>query len=480
MLLPRAMACSSPPHPRGVSRRELLEIGCSSLLGLGLPALAPASPVCAATAEAASTKHRAKSVLFVFLFGGPSQLDTFDPKPDAPIEYRGSHFGTIGTALPGVRFCEHLPELSARTSRFALVRTMACNPNFGDHRFAVHGLLGGIDELPAGAGLPATRRDWPCWGSVVEYVRPRSAGLPNCIVLPGLVVDPGTGTYPGQNAGLLGAKYDPFRIDQNPNSDQYRVDGSLSMPQGMSLARLAEKRELLAALDRGQAALEAGLEVAPYSAQQREAFGVLSSGRLGAALDIAAEPAEMRDRYGRHLFGQSLLLARRLIQAGIPLVQANVSYQALWDTHYNNFVGLRGLLPPFDRAVSALLDDMHALGLLDETLVVVMGEFGRTPKLVLPRPSDPSHFTSPGRDHWMNCFWAMFAGAGVHGGQVIGRSDAVAAYPLTRAFTHADVGATVYRALGIDPRREIHDLQGRTLVLNHGAPMDALYSAADV
>ena len=171
-------------------------------------------------------------------------------------------------------------------------------------------------------------------------------------------------------------------------------------------------------------------------------------------------------------------MARRLIEAGVPIVQANVSYHALWDTHYNNFVGLRDLLPPFDRGVSALIDDMQASGLLDETLVVVMGEFGRTPKLVQPNGSIP-YFTSAGRDHWMNCFFGLFAGAGVRGGQVIGKSDAVGAYPVTRPYRHSDVGATVYTALGIDPATEIRDLQGRPLRLNSGQPIEPLYTGRE-
>jgi uncharacterized protein (DUF1501 family) len=196
---------------------------------------------------------------------------------------------------------------------------------------------------------------------------------------------------------------------------------------------------------------------------------------LSRALAVENEPEAVRDRYGRHVFGQSMLMARRLIEAGVSIVQANVSYQALWDTHYNNFVALRSLLPHLDRGVSNLIDDMQASGLLDETLVVMMGEFGRTPKLVQPDGSI-SYFTSPGRDHWMNCFFGLFAGAGVRGGQMIGRSDAVGAYPVTRPYRHSDVAATVYSALGIDPALEIQDIQGRPLRLNNGGVIEALYT----
>jgi hypothetical protein len=476
---PAGSECSPQGDRARYTRREIIEIGYSSALGAGLAAFAGKSSRAADASVSAETTRtpRAKSVLFVFLFGGPSHLDTFDPKPNAPVEYRGD-FRTISTAVSGVAICEHLPEVARRMDRLALVRSMTCNPSFGDHRTAVHGLLGGIDELPAGATLAASRRDWPCWCAGVEYLRGHKGGLPASVVLPGDVVDPGTGLYPGQNAGLLGAKFDPFHIRGNPADAKYHVDDSLRMPSGMTIQRLTDKQTLLAELNRQQIGLQTALETIPYENSRREAFGVLASGRLAKALAVDDEPVELRDRYGRHMFGQTMLLARRLIEAGVPIVQANVSYQSLWDTHYNNFEGLRSHLPPFDRAVSTLLDDMQASGLLDETLVVIMGEFGRTPKLVQPNDSSP-YFKSPGRDHWMSCFFGLFAGAGVRGGQVIGTSDAVGAYPLTRPYHHSDVGATVYTALGIEPTTEIRDLQGRPLRLNSGRVIESLYTGRE-
>lgn len=464
-----------------INRRKLLEIGYSTALGTGLAALAGGklrgAEHAGSTGPQPPTLPRAKSVLFLFMFGGPSQLDTFDPKPEAPAEYR-SEFAAINTTIPGVQLCEQLPLTAQRMDRWSLVRSMTCNPSFGDHRLAVHGLLGGIDELPPGATLAASRRDWPSWCAGVEYTRQEQVGLPTSVVLPGDVVDPGTGLYPGQNAGFLGAKFDPMRLPHNPADPKYHVDDSLRLPEGVSVERLANKRTLLAELNRQQTALAAAIDSAPYENSQRKAFGVLTSGRLARALAIDDEPAEVRERYGKHMFGQTMLLARRLIAAGVPIVQANISYQAFWDTHYNNSVGLKGLLPPLDRGLSALIDDMHASGLLDETLVVMMGEFGRTPKLVQPNGSLP-YFTAPGRDHWMNCFFGMFAGAGVRGGQVIGKSDATASYPVTRPYRHSDVGATVYTALGINPDTEVRDLQGRPLRLNSGQVIEALYTGRD-
>ena len=376
------------------SRRRLIEVGYSTALGAGITALSRAS---AHSAEYAPPSPKAKSVLFLFMFGGPSQLDTFDMKPEAPAEIRGE-FKPVDTTVSGLTVCEHLPLMAQRMQHWALVRSMTCNPSFGDHRLAVHGLLGGVDELPSGAGLAASRRDWPSWCAGVEYARGGKDGLPASVVLPGEVVDPGTGLYPGQNGGLLGPACDPYQIRDNPADPKYRVDASLSMPPGVTVERLTSKRTLLADLQRQQAELAAALDSGPYDNRRIEAFRVLTGARLSQALDIEQESQAVRDRYGRHLFGQSMLMARRLIEAGVPIVQANVSYQALWDTHYNNFPSLLGLLPHLDRGVSNLIDDMHSSGLLDETLVVLMGEFGRTPKLVQPNGS-VSFFTTPGRDH---------------------------------------------------------------------------------
>jgi hypothetical protein len=455
-----------------LTRRGVLEIGYSSLLGAGLSALiSERSP-----AAESGLVARAKSVLFLFLGGGPSHVDTFDLKPEAPDECRGE-FHPIDTVVSGVQICEHLPQLAQQMNQWALIRSMTCNQAFGDHRFAVHGLLGGVDELPPGANLSASRRDWPSWCAGAEYFRKGIDGLPTSVVLPNELADPGTGVYPGQNAGLLGAKYDPFQIRCNPADPKYRADDSLRLPAGMTIERLASKRSLLTSLDRQQAYLESTLQTLPYDQSRQEAFQVLTSGRLAQALAIEDESATNRDRYGRHVFGQSMLMARRLIEAGVPIVQANIGHLD-WDTHYNSFTALRTLLPPFDRAVSALMNDLRTSGLLDQTLVVMMGEFGRTPKLVIPGGSMPN-FTSAGRDHWMTCFSGFLAGAGVRGGQVIGRSDAIGAHPVTHPYRHSDVAATVYSALGINPAAEIVDIQGRPLRLNHGQVIDALYTARE-
>ena len=458
-----------------LTRRNLLEVGCSTALGLGLSTLVAGR----ARAEVAAAP-RAKSVLFLFLFGGPSHLDTFDPKPEAPDECRGE-FRPIDTSVSGVQICEHLPQMAQRMRHWSLVRSMSCNPGYGDHRFAVQGMLAGVDELPPGAGLAASRHDWPSWCAGVEYFRRsrQGHGLPASVVLPGEILDPATGLYPAQNAGLLGAKFDPFQVRSNPADRNYRVDDSLRTPVGLSIKRMASKRDLLAALDRQHAHLEASFKTRNYDHDRQEAFRMLTNGRLARALAVEEEPAAVRERYGRNAFGQSMLMSRRLIEAGIPIVQANITNYAFWDTHYNNFASLRKqLLPQFDRGIAALIDEMHTRGLLEETLVVMMGEFGRTPKLVPPNGLIP-HFTSAGRDHWMDCFFGLFAGAGVRGGQVIGRSDAMGAHPVTRPYRHSDVAATVYSALGIDPTSEFVDIQGRSHRLNSGNVIEPLYTGRE-
>ncbi len=252
------------------------------------------------------------------------------------------------------------------------------------------------------------------------------------------------------------------------------------MPAGLSIDRLDSKRNLLGALDRQRFQLDASFKTRSYDHDRQEAFRLLTNGRLARALAVEDEPAAVRERYGRNVYGQSMLMARRLVAAGIPIVQANITNHAFWDTHYNNFPSLqKDLLPQFDRAVSALMDDLHATGLIRETLVVMMGEFGRTPKLVKPDGVLP-YFKSSGRDHWMDCFFGLFAGAGVRGGQVIGRSDAIGARPMTQAYHHSDVAATVYTALGIDPASQFVDIQGRSHRLNNGNVIEPLYTGREV
>jgi hypothetical protein len=441
----------------------VLQVGYSGLLGLALSSL-PATG-----AEGGRPARKPKSLILVFLTGAPSHIDTFDPKPDAPPEVRGE-FNPIATRVAGLRVSEHLPRLAARADRYAVVRTLAHREN--NHLVATHHVLTGYPQPGAFFDKVASRTDWPCYSSGLSYLRPRHDGIPGGVNLPTFLVE-GPLTWPGQHAGFLGPRHDPWQISRDPNAADFRVE-SLRLAPGLEIDRLDDRRALLEQVNRGQEALAAQAEGRRLSEQQHKAFSILTSGRLAQAFEMEREPAAVRERYGRHAFGQSLLLARRLVQAGVPVVQANMGRVQNWDTHGDNFGRLKNsLLPPLDRGVAALLDDLEATGLLDETLVLMLGEFGRTPK-VGGQPGS----RAAGRDHWAPCFFGVFAGAGVRGGQVIGKSDKIGAYPATTPYSPDDVGATVYHVLGVDPACEVRDRQDRPVQLNRGNVMQCLFTGA--
>ncbi|MGH7137863.1 MAG: DUF1501 domain-containing protein, partial [Pirellulales bacterium] len=358
-------------NDRRLGRREWLQIGGSSLAGITLSGLlkgqAQAQP---------NAARRAKSVVLVLLSGGAAQQDTFDPKPEAPAEVRGD-FKPIDTQTPGMRFCEHLPLLAARGKRLAVVRSMS----HGDysHLPATHTTLTGT-QMPNRRNSDLenvlSRRDWPCYAAGLDYIRPRSDGIPNGVTLPHRLIE-GPLTWPGQHAGLLGPNHDPWEINSDPNDAKFRVD-SLALPNELNETRFGGRRALWEQLGREQRSPVAAGETAVFAEQQKLAMTLLTSGKVTEAFRIDREPDAVRERYGRHMFGQSLLLARRLVEAGVPIVQANMGIVQSWDTHADNFGRLKDkLLPPLDRGLAALLDDLAASGLLDETLIVVTGEFGR-------------------------------------------------------------------------------------------------------
>ncbi len=450
--------------PGGVmSRRAFVQAGYSGLLGLGLPGLLAARRVSAAGGQ----QDRVRSVLVILLSGGLGQHDSFDMKPEAPEGLRGE-FKPIETAVPGIRICEHLPGLAARLHRLAIVRTMA-HPE-GNHLLATHRVLTGHPSNPRGASdldRVATRDDFPCYAAVLDKVRPRRDGVPNGVALPLRLVE-GPLTWPGQDAGFLGPRHDPWQLRLDPNRPDYR-DESLALAPGLDPDRLHRRRHLLAQ----------SIVPPPGDAfvdQQDAALAMLCNGEVGRALDLSREDPRLIERFGENLFGRSLLIARRLVEAGVPIVQATMGIVQTWDTHVANFPRLRDdLLPRLDRGVSALLDDMAARGLLDETLVIMLGEFGRTPRISQLTPG-----AVPGRDHWPFVFPAVFAGAGIVGGQVIGKSDRLGAYPVTRSFGPPDLAATVYSALGVDPATELRDRLGRPIRLCSGRVIDPIYSATAV
>ena len=390
-------------------------------------------------------------------------------KPEATDVIRGE-FKPIETSVPGIRMCEHLPRLAARAAKLAIVRSMSHTE--GNHLPAVHRVLTGQLSNPRGAtdlDRVASRDDFPCYAAVLDRLRRRRDGIPNGVALPLRLVE-GPLTWPGQDAGFLGPRRDPWQLRLDPGHPE-APDDSLALPAGLDPARMHRRRHLLSQTAESLAG-EAFVE------QQDAAIALLCNGKVGQALSVDREDPRLVDRYGPHLFGRSLLLARRLIEAGVPIVQATMGIVQTWDTHVANFPRLRdNLLPPLDQAVSALLDDLEARGLLDETLVVMLGEFGRTPRISRLTPSDV-----PGRDHWPAVFPAVaLAGAGVVGGQVIVAShDSWARHPVSRSYGPPDLAATIYGALGVDPATELRDRFGRPLRLCSGQKIAPLYTTAPV
>ncbi len=455
------------PQGADFTRRGFLQVGYSGLLGLSVPGL-----LAGRQATAAVTKRPAKSVIVILLSGGLGQHDSWDMKPEAPDALRGE-FKPIATATPGIHVCEHFPSLAARMDKLAVVRSMSHGE--GNHLVAVHHVLTGHPSVPRGASdldRVASRSDFPCYGAVYNSLHPRTDGVPNSVALPLRLVE-GPLTWPGQDAGFLGPRNDPWQLKLDPGRPEAR-DDSLALPEGLDSDRLHRRRHLM-----GQSILSssaAGLSNVDFSDQQDTAIAMLSNGQVGKALDLSREDPRQVDRYGNHLFGRSLLYARRLVQAGVPIVQATMGIVQTWDTHVGNFPRLKNeLMPPLDRAVSALLDDLQSLGMLDDTLVVLLGEFGRTPRIAPLKPGDV-----PGRDHWPAVFPAVFAGGGVKGGQVIGKSDKLGAYATTRTYGPPDLAATIYRALGVDPLTTVRDKLGRDICLSHGEIIEPIYTGASI
>ncbi len=461
-------------HSVGFVRREFIQVGFSGLLGLGLSDLVVGRARSAggpAGRAPVLTSPGAKSVILVFLTGGLSHLDSFDMKPDAPVGIRGE-FKPISTAVAGIQFCEHLPQLAARADQLAIVRSL--HHAFTNHLNATHEVLTGHSQPGAFFDKVASRDDYPCYASAVDAIRPRADGIPSGVTLPTFLME-GPLTWPGQHAGFLGPKHDPWQVRQDPNRPGFGFEG-LSLPAGLSVERLDRRKSLLDELGvmHDQLAARVSASKDPFAEQVERAYTLLLSGKVARAFDLTGEDPRLRDRYGRHMYGQSLLLARRLVGAGVPVVQVNMGRVQTWDTHSANFKSLKDrLLPPTDQGVSALLDDLEARGMLDETLVVVTGEFGRTPRI---GASTGNNNTRDGRDHWAAVFSAAFAGGGVRGGQLVGQSDKMGAYPASRPYTSADLSATIYRALGVDPGTELRDRLNRPIQLCTGEAIAPLFT----
>jgi hypothetical protein len=346
--------------------------------------------------------------------------------------------------------------------------------NYTNHLNATHEILTGHSQPGAFFDKIASRDDYPCYASALKYVRPPGDGIPSGVMLPTYLME-GPLTWPGQHAGFLGSRYDPLQIKQDPSKPDFREE-SLTPPVGFSIERMSRRRELLDELAARRDSLSAASSNDPMAEQRELAYSMLLSGKVARAFDIHREDPKTRDRYGRNMFGQSILLAKRLVEAGVPIVQANMGRVQNWDTHSGNFKRLKGeLFPPLDRGVSALLDDLASTGRLDETLVIVTGEFGRTPRI----GKSTGNVNGPdGRDHWSKCFSIAFAGAGIRGGQMIGQSDRIGAYPASRPYGPGDFATTIYRALGIDPETEMRDRFDRPIRLALGEEISPLYTGS--
>jgi hypothetical protein len=476
-------------HPR-ITRRSALQAGAIGLLGLGTNHLAAFRKANAAEAGP-STGPRARSVIYIFLSGGLAQHESFDLKPDAPEEIRGE-FRPIESSTPGVFLCEHLPELARRSHLWSLVRSLTHSSN--DHSAGHHIMLTGRSELPPGFDPNRPRpADWPSIASVAGALCPPRNNLPPAVALPERLVHNTGRIIPGQFAGAMGPGRDPWFIEASPFDPtgygaypEYEFDHqerptppkhkrfeapSLTLPEGFAGGRLADRLGLLEQIDRQRLALGDAASASSFDSERQAAIAMLTDPRVRRAFDVVGAEPEALDRYGRNAFGWSLLMARRLVEAGVSLVQVNLGNNETWDTHGNAFPHLKDkLLPPTDRAVSALLDDLHGSGLLDSTLIVMAGEFGRTPKI----STLPEHYKLPGRDHWGRVQSVFLAGGGVRGGRVVGSSDKIGGHPASDPQYPENLAATIYQSLGIPDTAAWHDTLERPFQVYHGEPIPGL------
>jgi len=475
-----------------LSRRQLLRVGGLGSLGLTLPSLLRAEAeggAALATTARPKAAMPIRSCILIFHYGGPSHIDTFDMKPNAPAEIRGQ-FGSIATSVPGLRVCEHLPQTARVMDRLAIVRSM--HHPMTNHNAAAFTALCGRNPLKGDLELLSNdRNDPPCYGAMLSAALPERRGLPTFVAVPHVMYN--VVQLPGQVAGFLGSAHDPFQVSADPSAPDFHL-GELELPGDLPLDRLDHRAALLRMLDdrqrRGDAMAEAttrvggttetgtGAEVGAGSARDldprdvytEKAFRLLHSPAVRRAFHLASEDPRLRDRYGRTKLGQSVLLARRLVEAGVRFItvfdgQYN-GQTANWDAHENVFGRLKNdLIPPADQAFAALIDDLTGRGLFEETLVIAMGEFGRTPKIN----------GNAGRDHWPNCYSIVLAGGGVQGGITLGSSDKLGAYPDTDPVTPADLAATLFQRFGLDPAREMNDLTGRPYKLADGQPIRGLW-----
>jgi hypothetical protein len=489
---PRVTSSFVPGH---LTRRLAVQAGAIGLLGLGMNHLQALQAETTAVNEAGepvspSGASRARACIYIFLSGGLAQHESFDLKPDAPDTVRGE-FKPIATRTPGLQICEHLPLLAERSELWALCRSLTHPSN--DHSAGHHIMLTGRSVVPPGFNASApTRTDWPSIAAIANTVTPPRNNLPPAVVLPERLVHYSGRVIPGQFAGEMGSHRDPWFLEASPfhatsygafpthqfdhqqraHKDERRFQApNLSLPAWLTENRFQGRLGLLQELAAQRRELDSAAATRGYDRYRQGVTSLLTDRQVQWAVDVTRADEKTQERYGKNAFGWSLLMARRLVEVGVNLVQVNLGNNESWDTHGNAFPHLKDkLLPPTDRAVAALLDDLRDRGMLDSTLIVMAGEFGRTPKISLL----PQHYKLPGRDHWGAVQSVFFAGGGVRGGNVIGASDRQGAYPVSSPQKPENMAATIYQALGIPPTAAWLDAVDRPHHIYHGEPIAGL------
>ena len=467
-----------------LNRQEFLRIaGLSALAGTGWRS-ASAADGGKDSGNSSSGVRRAKSVIVVFASGGQSQLEMWDPKPEAPLEVRGA-FAPISSAVPGTILSEHLPRVARLADKYTLVRTMSHADM--DHGSAVYLSLTGNYHARISSNPEAKPTDLPSLMSIYQRLRPSDGTIAPAVLVNGPIIVAPQDIAPGQFGGLLGRDFDPMFVG-NVNTDTVAVPGLVSQPELPSV-RIRERERLLAAIDRSLRSQESNTRMTDLDGQYRKAFELLADPRTREAFDLSAEPDPLRRRYGRHRAGQACLLARRLAEAGVPLITVIWNHQSRgqdlhpeddefygWDTHNDIFDVLQNhLLPRFDQSFSALLEDLESRGMMDDTLVICMSEFGRAPLVALERTFAGA---SPGRKHWPAAYSILMAGAGVSRGKVVGKTDRYGGYPASESYGPWDIAATIFAALGISRDDHYLDPLSRPYPVTVGSPISAVYSGS--
>ena len=468
-----------------LNRRAAIHAGALGLMGLSM------SDVARLRAES-NTPSRAKSVIYVFLSGGLAQHESFDMKPEAPKEIRGT-FNPIRTKTPGIHICEHLPLLARQSDKWALLRSLTHPHN--EHSQGHHAMLTGMSAMPAGfSNAKPQDSDDPSIAAIANsLLKPRGHAPTPVMVMPDKIVHRTGRPIPGQFAGRMGAARNPWFLESSPyhplhygaypkylfhhatgamkDSGLTFQSPQLALPHGLNMRRLKDRIDLRQSLETQTRAMEAAANQEDFDRYRQAALSLLANGKAHDAFDLSKADPKQIERYGDNSFGWSLLMARNLIELGVNLVQVNLGNNETWDTHGNAWPHLKDyLLPPMDLAMSALLDDLQSSGLLDETLIVMAGEFGRTPEISLLE----KHYKGPGRDHWGALQSVLFAGGGVKGGNVIGASDKIGKYPSSNPQKPENLAATIYQALGIPRDATYDDVTGRPHPVYNANPIGGL------